>query len=110
METHHVVDAKQRGDGQLMLDDVGKEPVPIAPAAFRMQRRETPVLAAGVEGIRGSAEADPVEEEVRVTPVVVAVTVGTEREIEVQRLASLCDISRERRELEAHRPLRPLVP
>src|SRR5258705_6820267 len=110
MEAHHVVDAQEAGDGQLMLDDVGKELVSIAPAALRMERRETPVLAAGEKGVGGRAEADAVEEEIAMTPVVEAVRVRTEGEVEIQGLPALCDVSRKRRQLEAHHPLRPFVP
>ena len=87
-QAHHMVEAQQCGEAQVMADGLAEVAVAGGPRARRVDRRETPVLAAHEHRVGRSTDGHAGHEQVALVPHVEAVAVGAEGHVEGQALAA----------------------
>ena len=84
MQSHHVVEAENRGTFQVVPKGGDKATVSFPPDALGMERRKSPVLSLREESIRGRAGRGAEGETLPLAPNVVPVAMDAQRKVQIE--------------------------
>jgi hypothetical protein len=111
VESEHMVDPQQSGDGEQMGQRLDQRTVPRPAHAVRNERSEPPILAGGNPRIGRGADMDAVRGQRRVPLGIEPVGVGTDRQVETESDTSIPEVAGHVPELFVRQPLHePVVP